>query len=209
MSFTADDIAARLAELSVSFFEAMGMLGIPHGTAGIYADYLTYETPGERCPREETCGTALEYIPLAQGLVTAPAATAFEIEHVRTFHDELDFLTSLETAFQHVSNGFTEGLRRCIDLHRCIPGATLQDEHGRQLRQSHFETRFSAIKRKGDAAVCVSLAVEYFVSELYRENGQMEVCRMSLAELLDKAVCEARLAGGIRHMLGFLPGSVC
>ena len=201
MPYTPDHIAQRCAEISTSFMESMVRLGIPQGSGGLYADYFSWNSGKKSSPREETCATSIEYQPLARELAADPLRTAFTLEHVRTFQDELDFLQDLEVCFLHVKNGFTDGLRRCVDLHRCIPSATVTDVEGKKLRQSNFETRFVASKKGGTDAVSIQLSIEYSSSEIYHETGEMEVCRMSLAHFLDKDAFEDLLLAGLAEML--------
>ena len=181
--------------------ESMVNLGIPHGSEGIYADYFSWVCGKRSGPREETCATSHEYLPLAQELARDGLHTAFTLEHVRTFHDELDFLHDLELRFFEVKNGFTDGLRRCVDLHRCIPSASVMDATGNRLRQSHFETRFVAAKLSGEDAVSILLAIEYASTDAYQETGEMEVCRMSLKDFLDRDAFETLFLGGLAGML--------
>jgi len=201
MSYTTDYIALRCAEISNTFMESMVKLGIPHGSEGIYADYFSYINGKKLGPREETCATSHEYQPLAQELAKAPVQTAFTLEHIRTFHDELDFLNDLELVFCDVKNGFTEGLRRCVDLHRCIPSATVTDTQGEKLRQSYFETCFMAVKHSGTENVSILLSIKYSSSDLLQEIGEMEVCQMSLDKFLDKDTFENIFISGLSEML--------
>lgn len=200
MSHATDHIAQRCADTSALFMESMGQLGIPHGSSGIYADYFSYSARERSSQREETCATSHEYLPLARELVKDPLQTAFTLEHVRTFHDELDFLNDLEFVFRNVKNGFAEGLRRCVDLHRCIPSADVGDKQGRRLQQSHFETRFTAMKLTGEDSVSIALSIEYSSADAYQESGQMEVCHMPLKHFLDKGIFETLFAQGLAEL---------
>lgn len=201
MQYSPDQIAQRCSETSNLFLESMVELGIPHGSEGIYADYFSFGSTGKPGQREETCATSHEYLPLGRKLAMDVLNTEFRLEHVRTFHDELDFLQDLEISFAEVKNGFADGLRRCVDLHRCIPSATVTDDKGRKLCQSHFETRFAAIKQGGTDTVSILLSIEYSSSDAFQESGEMEVCNMPLDRFLERDAFESLFHAGLAEML--------